>query len=123
MRILKKIGWSLLILVGIFVLTAGIFTSSLTPDCDGKQDLNGQSSEVNVHFDTSMANPLMAGRPACIGRQAGRRNFFRKLFLELGTWNLVFGILMPRGHQRSWVRLFRRWILQSRFRVIYSSHY
>jgi len=51
MRILKKIGLLLLILIGIFALTAAIFTSSLSPDYDGEQDLKGLSNKVDVHFD------------------------------------------------------------------------
>jgi len=52
MRILKKIGWSLLIIIGVIVLAAGIFTYSLYPDYDGNQKLSGLSKEANVYFDT-----------------------------------------------------------------------
>lgn len=52
MNILKKIGWILLGIVGIVVLTAGVFTYSISPDYDGEQSLSGLSNSVKVHYDT-----------------------------------------------------------------------
>ncbi|MGI9551491.1 MAG: penicillin acylase family protein [Aurantibacter sp.] len=52
MKILKKIGWVLVAILGILALTAGVFTYSVSPDYDGERTLTGLSNPVNVHYDT-----------------------------------------------------------------------
>ena len=52
MRTIKKIGWAILILIGVLVLATGIFIYILKPDYDGEKQLNGLSGEVQVYFDT-----------------------------------------------------------------------
>lgn len=52
MRILKKVGLALLILVGVLVLAIVIFTNKAKPIYDGKKQLPGLSGEVQVYFDT-----------------------------------------------------------------------
>ena len=52
MKILKKIGWGLLVLAGILVLTSGIFVYQISPDYEGSIDAAGLSDEVKVHYDS-----------------------------------------------------------------------
>lgn len=52
MRILKKVGWALLILMTILALAIGIFMYMAKPDYDGEKQLSGLSGEVEVYFDT-----------------------------------------------------------------------
>ena len=52
MRILKKVGWTLFILITILALAIGIFMYMAKPDYDGEKQLSGLSGEVEVYFDT-----------------------------------------------------------------------
>lgn len=51
MKILKKLGWVLLALLGIFVLTAGIFWNSMQPDYEGDVKMASLSHETKVYYD------------------------------------------------------------------------
>ncbi len=52
MKKYKKIGWILLIGLGILLLGGGIFVHSLKPTYDGEKQLPGLSNTVQVHYDT-----------------------------------------------------------------------
>uniref|UniRef100_UPI0035940F57 penicillin acylase family protein n=1 Tax=Pricia sp. TaxID=2268138 RepID=UPI0035940F57 len=52
MRILKKVGWVLLILIGILASAIGIFIYLAKPDYKGEKQLSGLTGEVEVYFDT-----------------------------------------------------------------------
>lgn len=52
MRIVRKVAWSLLILVVILFLAIGAFVYMAKPDYDGEKQLSGLSDEVEVYFDT-----------------------------------------------------------------------
>ncbi len=52
MRIVRKVAWSLLILVVILFLIIGIFIYLAKPDYNGEKQLSGLSGEVEVYFDT-----------------------------------------------------------------------
>ncbi len=52
MKALKKIGWVLLAVLGLLILSAGIFAYKLSPDYSGERTLTGLSNSVNVHYDT-----------------------------------------------------------------------
>ena len=52
MRILKKIGWVLLIVFGVSALAVGIFIYVSKPDYEGEKQLAHIRKDVEVYFDT-----------------------------------------------------------------------
>ncbi|WP_299536840.1 penicillin acylase family protein [Ulvibacterium sp.] len=52
MRKFKILGWTLLGILGIFILCGGIFINSLTPTYEGERQLLGLSEKVDVYYDT-----------------------------------------------------------------------
>ncbi len=51
MQLLRKIGWGLLAVLGISVLTAGIFWNSMQPDYEGDVKLSSLFHETKVYYD------------------------------------------------------------------------
>jgi len=52
MRIIKKIGWALLILISIPAFAIGVFIYNARPDYEGEKQLPGLTDNVEVYFDT-----------------------------------------------------------------------
>jgi len=52
MRILKRVGWVLLLLLGLLILVIGIFIYTQRPDYDGEKTLPELSDDIRVYFDT-----------------------------------------------------------------------
>ncbi|MEO0526454.1 MAG: penicillin acylase family protein [Bacteroidota bacterium] len=52
MRKLKKIGWIILVVLGVLILAGGIFMNSLAPTYEGEQEFPKLSDEVHIYYDT-----------------------------------------------------------------------
>lgn len=52
MRILKRIGWVLLITLGLLAIVVGVFVFNQKPDYEGEKTLRNISKDVQVYFDT-----------------------------------------------------------------------
>jgi penicillin amidase len=52
MKRLKKIGLTLMVLIGMLAVAIGVFAYTLKPDYEGEKQLSRLSGEVNVYFDT-----------------------------------------------------------------------
>lgn len=51
MKLLKKVGVVLMVLVGIFAIALAIFAYTLKPDYDGEKEITNLSQEVTIHYD------------------------------------------------------------------------